>query len=386
METGKLSRLFQDWAGVRPGVFSAPGRVNLIGEHTDYNDGFVMPSAIGFSTRVAAAGQDDRRLVIRSGQFPRECVFDLDHLPPHGEGNWCDYVVGVAAMLRQCGHVLRGAKLWVEGEVPVGSGLSSSAAIEVAAALALMSLNGIVLPMAEVARLCQRCENEFIGARVGIMDQFVSCLGKAGHALLLDCRSLDFELVPIPDRVRMVVCNTMVKHAHAGGEYNRRREECEAGARILAKWYPKIRALRDVSEEQLMKHAPEFPEKILRRCRHVVEENARVLEGGKRLRAGDLSGFGELMRESHRSLRDLYEVSCKELDLMVEAAEGLPGYYGGRMTGGGFGGCTLNLVVANDAQEFAGLISKRYQAATGIDPEVYICAAADGAGVEVSAE
>ena len=194
------------------------------------------------------------------------------------------------------------------------------------------------------------------------------------------------ELVPIPDRVRMVVCNTMVKHAHAGGEYNRRREECEAGARILAKWYPKIRALRDVSEEQLMKHAPEFPEKILRRCRHVVEENARVLEGGKRLRAGDLSGFGELMRESHRSLRDLYEVSCKELDLMVEAAEGLPGYYGGRMTGGGFGGCTLNLVVANDAQEFAGLISKRYQAATGIDPEVYICAAADGAGVEVSAE
>ncbi len=386
MESEELGRRFAQWCGVRPVIFSAPGRVNLIGEHTDYNDGFVMPSAIGLCTRVAGAARDDRRLVIRSGQFPGEFEFDLDHLPERPTGGWCDYVVGVAVVLQQAGHGLRGANLLVEGEVPVGAGLSSSAAIEVASALALMRLNGIALPMAEVARLCQRCENAFIGARVGIMDQFVSCLGTAGHALLLDCRSLTYELIPMPERVRMVVCNTMVKHAHAGGEYNRRREECEEGVRILAQWYPEIRALRDVSWDQLMEHGKACPEKIFKRCRHVVEENARVQEGGRRLRGGDAKGFGELMRESHRSLRDLYEVSCRELDVMAEAAEGLPGYYGGRMTGGGFGGCTLNLVEAGDAEEFAGLISERYQQATGIEAEVYICSAADGAGVEILAE
>ncbi|HWW15494.1 MAG TPA: galactokinase [Candidatus Dormibacteraeota bacterium] len=382
MEPGELSRQFTAWVGVRPTVFSAPGRVNLIGEHTDYNDGFVMPSAIGFSTRVAASGRDDRRLVIRSGQFPGEFEFDLDDLPARGAGNWCDYVVGVAVVLRQAGHTLKGANLLVQGEVPIGAGLSSSAAIEVACALALMGLNGIALPMIEVAKLCQRSENAFIGARVGIMDQFVSCLGKARHALLLDCRSLEFELVPIPERVRMVVCNTMVKHAHAGGEYNLRREECEEGVRILAGWYPGIRALRDVSGDQLAQHAGDVPEKIFKRCRHVVEENARVQEGARRLRAGDLDGFGKLMRESHRSLRDLYEVSCRELDVMVEVAEGLAGYYGGRMTGGGFGGCTVNLVEADLAEAFAGMIADRYRRATGIRPDVYICSAADGAGVE----
>jgi galactokinase len=382
MEPGEMSRLFAEWVGVRPAVFRAPGRVNLIGEHTDYNDGFVMPSAIGFSTWVAASGRDDRRLVIRSGQFPGEFEFDLDDLPARGAGNWCDYVVGVAVVLQQAGQSLKGANLLVQGEVPIGAGLSSSAAIEVACTLALMDLNGIALPMAEVARLCQRSENTFIGARVGIMDQFVACLGKAGRALLLDCRSLEFELVPIPDTVRMVVCNTMVKHQHAGGEYNRRREECEEGVRILARWYREIRALRDVSRDQLAEHAEDVPEKIFRRCRHVVEENARVQEGARRLRAGDLNAFGELMRGSHRSLRDLYEVSCRELDLMVDAAEGLPGYYGGRMTGGGFGGCTVNLVEEKYAEAFADVIADRYQVVTGIEPAVYICSAADGAGVE----
>jgi galactokinase len=384
MDPAGLVQRFVEWVGMRPIVFSAPGRVNLIGEHTDYNDGFVMPSAIGLGTRVAASDRADRRLVMRSGQFSGEFEFDLDHLPTHKTGSWCDYVVGVAVVVRQSGHALEGANLLVESDLPIGAGLSSSAAIEVASALALMQLNEIVLPKVEVARLCQRSENAFIGARVGIMDQFVSCLGKAGHALLLDCRSLEFELIPIPDRVRMVVCNTMVKHEHAGGEYNRRREECEEGVRILARWYPEIRALRDVSVEQLVEHQKDIPEKIFKRCRHVVEENARVQEGARRLRAGDLNGFGALMRESHRSLRDLYEVSCRELDLMAAAAEGLPGHYGGRMTGGGFGGCTLNLVEAADADTFADAIADRYQQATGIKPAVYICSAADGARVEVN--
>jgi len=384
MDSTELAQQFKALFGTRPTVFSAPGRVNLIGEHTDYNDGFVMPSAIGLCTRVAMSPRQDRQLVVRSAQFPGHFAFDLDDLPKRSVGDWCDYVLGIAVVLQQTGHALKGANLLVHGEIPIGGGLSSSAAIEVASALALISLDGAVFQLAEVARLCQRSENTFIGARVGIMDQFVSCLGKAGHALLLDCRSLEFELIPIPDRVRMVICNTMVKHQHAHGEYNRRREECEEGVRILAKWYPDIRALRDLSINQLVQHSKDVPEKIFKRCRHVVEENERVRDGARRLRAGDLNGFGELMRESHRSLRDLYEVSCRELDLMVEVAEGLPGYYGGRMTGGGFGGSTISLVEATNAEAFADQISGRYQQATGIEPAVYICSAADGARVELN--
>jgi galactokinase len=382
MKSIELAQHFAGIFGVQPTIFSAPGRVNLIGEHTDYNDGFVMPSAIGLCTRVATSPREDRRLFIRSEQFPEHYAFDLDDLPKRRAGTWCDYVLGIAVVLQQTGHSLPGANLLVDGEVPIGAGLSSSAAIEVASMLALINLSGTVLPMAEVAKLCQRGENGFIGARVGIMDQFVSCLGKAGHALLLDCRSLEFELIPVPDRARMVVCNTMVRHQHAGGEYNRRREECEEGLRILAKWYPHIRALRDLSPDQLVRHSQDVPETIYKRCRHVVEENERVLEGARRLSAGDLHGFGELMRKSHRSLRDLYEVSCRELDIMADVAEGLPGYYGGRMTGGGFGGCTLNLVAAPDAEAFADQISGRYRKATGIEPAIYICSAADGAGAE----
>jgi galactokinase len=382
MDSTQLVPQFAGSSGVRPTIFSAPGRVNLIGEHTDYNDGFVMPCAIGLRTRVSISPRLQRKLLIQSQEFPQSFEFDLDHLPQHATGAWSDYVLGIAVALEQAGHTLQGANLLVHSEVPIGAGLSSSAAIEVASALALISLNGAVLPLPEVAKLCQHTENAFIGARVGIMDQFVSCLGRAGHALLLDCRSLEFEFIPIPDRVRLVVCNTMVKHQHASGEYNRRREECEEGVRILAKWYPNIRALRDLSFDQLIKHSKDLPETIYKRCRHVVEENKRVRDGARRLRAGDLKGFGDRMRESHGSLRDLYEVSCRELDIMVEAAEGLQGYYGGRMTGGGFGGSTINLVEATDAESFGDQISSRYQKATGITPAVYICSAADGARAE----
>jgi len=381
MELIELARQFASLFGARPTIFSAPGRVNLIGEHTDYNDGFVMPSAIGLCTRVAISPRQDRQLFIGSQQFPGHFVFDLDNLPKRSTGGWCDYVLGVAVVLQEAGHALKGANLFVHGEIPIGAGLSSSAAIEVASALALISLNGPPLPIVEVARLCQRSENTFIGARVGIMDQFVSCLGRVGHALLLDCRSLEFELVPIPDRVRMVICNTMVKHQHASGEYNQRRKECEEGVGILTEWYPGIRALRDVSLDQLIQHSKDVPETIYKRCRHVVEENQRVREAARCLRGGNLIAFGELMRESHRSLRDLYEVSCRELDIMVELAEGLPGNYGGRMTGGGFGGCTVNLVESTDAEDFANQISAGYQRAAGVKPTVYICSAADGAMV-----
>ena len=380
MEEKGLAEQFKGSFGVEPSIFGAPGRVNLIGEHTDYNDGFVMPCAIGLGTRVAISPREDRQLVIQSKQFPGQFTFDLDALPERSSGAWFDYVLGIAVILQRDGHALKGANLLVDGEVPIGAGLSSSAAIEVASSLALLSVNESKLPMTAVAQLCQRSENTFIGARVGIMDPFVSCMAKAEHALFLDCRSLDFELIPIPERVRTVVCNTMVKHALASGEYNSRREECEEGVRILAKWYPDIRALRDVSIDELVSHRKDIPETIFKRCCHVVEENERVRDGARRLGSGDLRGFGELMRQSHRSLRDLYEVSCRELNIMVEAADGLPGYYGGRMTGGGFGGSTINLVEATDAHAFAHEIADRYLKETGIKPDVYICSAAEGAG------
>jgi galactokinase len=379
MKSAELAQRFEALFGSPPAIFCAPGRVNLLGEHTDYNDGFVLPCAIALSTRVAIASRQDHKLVIRSEGFSEQFEFDLEKLP-RAQGFWCDYVLGIAVMLRETGHSIPGANLLVRGEVPIGAGLSSSAAIEVASALAFLSLNEAQLPLPEVAKLCQRTENEFIGARVGIMDQFISCLGKAGHALLLDCRSLEFKLVPIPEDVRIVICNTMIKHDHANGEYNRRREECDEGVRILARWFPKIRALRDVSVEQLEQHASEMPVTIYKRCSHVASENQRVLEGARSLTGGNVQRFGELMRQSHCSLRDLYEVSCKELDVMVEIAEDLPGYRGGRMTGGGFGGCTVNLVEKQLAPAFAGQMSERYQAACGKKPDVYVCSAANGAG------
>lgn len=382
--SSELGARFQELFGAIPRIFRAPGRVNLIGEHTDYNDGFVMPCAIGFSTHVALSARSDRKLVVRSEDFPEQFEFNLDRMPQEGAGFWCDYVVGVAVTLQNAGYPVQGANLLLRGEVPIGAGLSSSAAVEVASALALMSLNGTLFPMPDVARICQRAENVFVGAKVGIMDQFVSCLGKAGHALMLDCRSLDFQYIPLPDSVRLVICNTMVKHEHASGAYNRRREECDEGVKILSKWYPDIRALRDLSVPELESHAGDLPPVIYKRCLHVVCEDQRVLDGAQHLKNGDLARFGKLMQESHRSLRDLYEVSCRELDVMVEIAEQLPGFSGGRMTGGGFGGCTVNLVKTEDAPSFAKEIAVRYQKATGMKPDVYVCSADSGAGAELN--
>src|SRR5262249_17333826 len=237
---------------------------------------------------------------------------------------------GVARELSQQGRKVPGVGLLVRGEIPVGAGLSSSAALEVSTALAFLSLTGGGMALKSVARLCQKAENEFVGARVGIMGQFVSCMGRKDNAVLLDCRSLEFELVPIPKQVKLVICNTMVKHELSGGEYNQRRAQCEEGVHLLSKSYPGIRALRDVSVEQLEAQKGSLPPVVYKRCLHVVLENQRVNQAARFFRSGDLPSVGRLMRDSHASLRDLYEVSCVELDAMVEAAEGLPGYIGGR--------------------------------------------------------
>jgi galactokinase len=360
-------------------TFRAPGRVNLIGEHTDYNEGFVMPVAIGFSTFVTISARTDRKLSLVSENFSAEAEFDLDDPAPAPSGDWTDYPRGVAITLESAGYRLTGATLLIRGEVPIGAGLSSSAAIEVATCAALLNNSGFSVEPAEMAKLCQRAENEFVGMRCGIMDQFVSSCGQAGKALMLDCRSLDYELLPLPPGARLTICNTMVKHSLLGGEYNTRRAECEAGVRHFAQSLPNVRSLRDVTQSDLKRYGDDLSEVIFRRCRHVITENARVIEAAKALKRDDLASFGRLMNESHRSLRDDFEVSCKELDVMVELAQQVPGVYGARMTGGGFGGCTVNLVDVENVEEFKRVVAQGYSEATGLVPDIYVSSAAEGA-------
>ncbi|MEK6281923.1 MAG: galactokinase [Acidobacteriota bacterium] len=364
-------------AGAR--FFRAPGRVNLIGEHTDYNDGFVMPAAIDLATTVSVRFHDNRRVSVFSESFDEVFEFDLDEPKPVPRNHWSDYVRGVAVVLEQAGHHLRGATLGIRSHVPLGAGLSSSAAIEVATANALLAISGASVPPVELAKLCQRAENEFVGMRCGIMDQFISCNAQARNALMLDCRSLEYKLLPLPSDVRLVICNTTVKHELASSEYNDRRVECEAGVYHFFQSRPNVRALRDVTTAELERARHDLSDLIYRRCRHVISENARVLAAAKALECNDLKTFGQLMYESHRSLRDDYEVSCKELDVMVNLAAQVEGVYGARMTGGGFGGCTINLVQAQNVEEFKRFVTQGYEQATGMAAEIYVCNAAQGA-------
>lgn len=360
-------------------LFQAPGRVNLIGEHTDYNEGFVLPAAIGFSVFAAARARSDRHVVVNSRNFDETRELDLDRLPQRPERHWSDYAAGVIIMLRQAGIPLVGAELIVSGDVPVGAGLSSSAALETAIAFALLTTAGAEIDRTEIAQICRKAEQDFVGVRVGIMDQFVSCNAKAGTALLLDCRSLQYRYAPVPAGVSLVICNTMVHHELAGSEYNQRRAECEEGVRRLSVCIPGIQSLRDVSLTALESCRPELPAIVYRRCRHVIAENGRVLNAVEALERNDLATFGQLMYKSHTSLRKDFEVSCRELDVLVGLAAGLPGVYGSRMTGGGFGGCTISLVRADAVPGFRERIETSYLDATGIEPAVYVTEAAGGA-------
>jgi galactokinase len=374
----QLSRQFTERFGGAPRVFSAPGRVNLIGEHTDYNDGFVLPMAIDRRTVVAGAAREGRRVRCLSLDFDGLAEFHLDEsLRPAGD--WSDYVRGVAAHLLRNGAALQGADLLIASDVPVGAGLSSSAALEVASGFALLQLAAQPLAPLALALAAQQAEWEFAGTHCGIMDQFIATHAVEGRALLLDCRSLEFRAVPLADdRVRVVVCNSMVKHNLAGSEYNRRRAECAEGVRRLAAWLPGIQSLRDVSIEDFDPFAGALPPVIRRRCNHVITENARTLAAVSSLEAGNLAAFGRLMYASHESLRLDYDVSCPELDLLVELTRPLAGVYGARMTGGGFGGCTVQLVAAAEVEPFTSTLSRRYREQTGLQPEIYVCLASGG--------
>ena len=375
-----LSKRFQQLHGTRPKIFRAPGRVNLIGEHTDYNDGYVMPIAIELYTWVAAGRRPDRILRVHSLHFGETIELPLDEFAGPPRQHWSDYIRGVAAVLEASGQKLSGANLVIQGQLPLGGGLSSSASLEISTALALMWASNFELPPLEMVRACQRAEHEYAGTRCGMMDQFIITFGRLQHALMLDCRSLEYRLVPIPEHARVVVANSMLRHELAAGEYNRRRADCEAGVRTLQRHLPGVRALRDVTPAELDSHKSDLPDPVYRRSRHVVSENQRVLGAAEALQAGDLDRVGQFMFESHRSLRCNYEVSSAELDVLVELASACQGVYGARMTGGGFGGCTVNLVRSDAVERLQAQIAEGYARATGIIPALYVCSVAEGAG------
>ena len=374
-------RFAEIFGGEPVAVVRAPGRVNLIGEHTDYNDGYVLPVAIDRSVLVAGAPRDDRQVVIYALDFGESVEFSLDDIRHDQTKTWSNYQRGVAYFLEERGIKLPGLNAVVTGDVPIGSGLSSSAAVEVSMAYTWQVLTGFKLSRVELALLCQRAEREFVGMNCGIMDQFVSALGQRDHALLIDCRSLHYQPVPLPAEAAVVVADTMKRRGLLDSEYNTRRQECEEGVRILQRYLPEARSLRDISAAQFVEYKAQLSEKVRKRCRHVIYENERVLRGVAALRAGDLDAFGWLMNESHSSLRNDYEVSCPELDIMVKAAWKVDGVYGSRMTGAGFGGCTVSLVAEEAIEDFQIQVAAAYEEATGIVPQIYVCRAEDGVAV-----
>lgn len=380
INANNLTRVFRELYGAAPRLFRAPGRVNLIGEHTDYNEGFVLPVAIDRETTVAAASRDDRRVRVFSVEKNERIEFDLNRAGQKQRGVWQDYVEGVAQALVEGGAKLRGADLVITSNVPEGAGLSSSAALEISVGFALLSLCEAKIDRVRLALAGQRAEHEYVGTKSGIMDQFIAAMGEKNHALLIDCRALSATPIPFDTkRMELVICNTGVKHKLASSAYNQRREECERGVELLREALPDIRALRDVSVEDFQKYKHLLPEVILRRCRHVVTEDRRTLAAVEALRADDLPRMGQLMYESHASLRDDYEVSCAELDVLVEAARSVEGVAGARMTGGGFGGCTVNLVARNHLKDFRNQVTRSYNEAFQRSPDIYVSEACDGA-------
>ena len=368
-----------------PRFFRAPGRVNLIGEHTDYNGGFVLPMAIECGTTVAAAVREDRKILVRSVNLNEAGEIDLDVPEKARRGAWLDFVEGVARILERRDVNLRGAELLIDSNVPSGAGLSSSAALEISVGLALTEISGSTVDKVQLALVGQAAEHEFAGVKVGVMDQYISALGRKNHALLIDCQSLEAEQIPFSTReAAIVICDSKVKHKLAASEYNTRRSECEKGVEILREFLPKITQLRDVSVKDFEEYAAHLPKIIRKRCRHVIMENERTLNAAESLKKSDLTEFGRLMWLSHESLRDDYEVSCRELNLLVEIASQCEGVLGGRMTGGGFGGSTVNLVRRQNVKNFTKRISDEYCRQTNVEPEIYISNPADGAKELVS--
>jgi galactokinase len=371
---------FMAASGTSSVLVASPGRVNLIGEHTDYNAGFVLPGAIDQRIYIGLVKNETSEIRVYSSQFGETSSFDLsESLPRKG---WINYLIGLVYYLQQAGGVIAGMEVYIDGDLPAGAGLSSSAALCCGFGVAVNELFDLQFSREELAKISQRTEHEFAGVKCGLMDQYAILFGKAGYVLQLDCRDFSKEYVPFdfPD-YQLVLVNTRVSHSLANTEYNVRRQQCEEGVQVLKKYYPDISSLRDVTYEQLIRHWKTLDPVVFDRCSYVVNENQRLLAGCEALRRGDLAGFGEMMYASHKGLSKRYAVSCAELDFLVEQAKNIPGVMGARMMGGGFGGCTLNIVHREQLKFFQDQLAQRYTLQFGQSPEFYSTTLQDGVQV-----
>ncbi len=384
----KLTAFFQERFGHAPAhIARAPGRVNLLGEHVDYNDGFVLPAAIDRSTYLAFSPSDSDQTTLVAMDFNEETSFSPQSISSKGQTDssplpdWAQYPAGMMWAIAEEKLSTWGMKGVYTSNVPRGSGLSSSASVEMAFMIAWQTLGGWTLPSMQRALLGQKAENQYVGVNCGIMDQFASACGVENKLLLLDCRSLEWKTLLLPEDISIVIADTTVRRKLTSGEYNKRRAACEEAVRLLKQDLPQIKALRDISVDDFNRRSGKLPTEIERRARHVVEEIQRSRQVEALLEEGDLQRFGKLMNDCHVSLRDLYEVSCPELDIMVRIAQSLNGCYGARLTGAGFGGCTVNLVAREKAEEFAQSLAILYESETRLHPEIYISHASNGASL-----
>lgn len=379
----ELKADFQRLFGTDPSVLvKGPGRVDLIGIHTDYNDGFVLPVAVNVDVLAMGKLRSDRKVAVYSANFKKLVEFSLDNIEYDNVDKWSNYVRGVVNFIQEKGIKLQGADVVLQGNVPLGSGLSSSAALEMATGTLFQALNKFEMSGEDMALTGQKAENKFVGVNTGIMDQFISRLGKKDHALFLDCRSLKYEQLPLDtSKVKIVVCNTMKPRGLVDSEYDLRRSQCEEAVRLFAQWIPNVKALRDVTSEDLKKYGDRLPKDVYKRAKHVVSENERGLKCREVLNSGDFVEFGKLMNASHDSARDDYEVSCPELEAMIEVGRSAPGALSCRLAGAGFGGCAVSLVRDEYIDKFVDTVKVEYEKRTGLAPALYVCTAEDGAGV-----
>ena len=378
-----ITALQQQFVGLfqtKPKVYRSPGRINIIGEHTDYNQGFVLPAAIEQAAYVAISPREDNELHLYATSMQEMVVLKLEDLVPK-TGAWSNYIAGVAEQMIRKGYPVRGFNLVLHSDVPIGAGLSSSAAIECAVAFALNECFGCGLDRLQLVHLAQKAEHEFAGVQCGIMDQFASMMGKRNHLIKLDCRSLEYEYIPFQlGNHAMVLFDTNVKHSLASTAYNERRQQCEQGVQWIAAQLPHIHTLRDADMDMLEQFVLPKDSLVYRRCAYVVKEIQRVDAACTALQAGDLNKLGQLMYETHAGLSMDYEVSCTELNLLVDLVKARPGVIGARMMGGGFGGCTLNLVESDQVEELIRTVQISYERATNLPLNYYLVSAADGSG------
>jgi galactokinase len=377
----KIKQKFEQTFQEKPLIIRAPGRVNLIGEHTDYNDGFVLPAAINKAIYIGLSKRQDDQIHLVSIDLDESFTGRVQVLEQNDQ-HWTLYILGVVQQLQKAGLKVGGFNLVFSGDIPLGAGLSSSAALECGVAFGLNELFALGLERVQMVKMAQAAENEFVGVKCGIMDQFASMMGKKNFVIQLDCRSLDYTYNPIEmEGIDIVLFDSCVSHSLASSEYNTRRLQCEQGVKLIRQKYPQVKTLRDATQDMLDELVKDQDPVVYRRCRYVVQENRRLLEGCEDLKRGDVAAFGQKMYETHTGLSKNYEVSCPELDFLIDCVKDQPGVLGARMMGGGFGGCTINLVKKEAIQDLISAVSAKYEAHTGKKPKVYVAQTEAGVGI-----